>query len=197
MSPAPDEREQVTLGLQVENTGDAALDLTTVTLRYWFTNDYGSGGLDSRCNYVPAPLDCSKVRRAVGTVEPARVGGDRYLELAFTSGTLPAGGSTGGIQVQVFRSGGSGPFDQTDDFSHTTRSSLGDAPNVTLYVDGNLAWGTEPAAAPGPRAAREVHRPGRGPHELVDGTRPDRGEHRRQRGPAPRRGAALLVQPRG
>lgn len=148
MNPAPNETNQITLGLQLENTDAEPLNLATVTMRYWFTNDYGSGNLDSRCNFVPPPLDCSKVNRSVGVVDPARVGGDRYLQLAFASGTLAGGGKTGAIQVQVFRSSGSGPFNQSDDYSHTTRGSLGDAPNVTVYVSGKLVWGTEPTQRP-------------------------------------------------
>ena len=145
----PTDTNQITLGLQVENTGSAALDLTRVTLTYWFTNDYGTGGLDSRCNYVPAPLDCSKAIRGVDVVIPARTGGDRYLQMGFTEGTLAPGAKTGAIQVQVFRSnGGSGPFDQSDDYSHTTRTTLGDAPNVTGYLDGTLVWGSAPPERP-------------------------------------------------
>ncbi len=154
LNSAPAATNEISLGLQVENTGDSALDLRKVTLRYWFTNDYGTTGVDSRCNFVPPPLNCGAVTRSTGLVEPARVGGDRYLELGFSTGSLAPGAKTGSMQIQIFRIGGGGPFNQADDYSHTTRTSLGDAPNVTVYVAGTLAWGTEPpsrAVAPGLR----------------------------------------------
>ncbi len=144
----PSDTNQISLRLQVTNTGDQKLELDRVTLRYWFTNDYATTGVDSRCNYAPPPLNCSKVIRSTGLVEPARVGADRYLQLAFSKAKLNPGEATGPIQVQVFRSSGGDPFDQSDDYSHTTRTSLGDAPNVTVYVDGELVWGDEPGSRP-------------------------------------------------
>jgi cellulose 1,4-beta-cellobiosidase len=76
-------------------------------------------------------------------VSPARSGADAYLEVGFSEGSLAAGAATGDIQLRFAKSDWS-PLDESDDYSHGPGGSYADAPRVTAYVDGRLAWGTEP-----------------------------------------------------
>jgi hypothetical protein len=102
--------------LAVTNTGSASLDLSRLTLRYWF--DGAAGTYQTHCDY--AVLGCDTVTETVA---------GRYLEVGFRSGTLAAGASTGEIQAR---------FNRTD-WAPLTRT---EPEHVAAYVDGRLVWGT-------------------------------------------------------
>ena len=144
----PSDTNQISLRLQVTNTGDEKLELDQVTLRYWFTNDFGTTGVDSRCNYAPPPLSCSKVIRSTGLVEPARVGADRYLQLAFAKGKLKPG-----RQLARSRSRCSGRAEATRSTSPTTTAT----PRARAWATRRTSrctstasspWGDEPGSRP-------------------------------------------------
>ena len=127
-------------GLQVVNTGTADIDLSTLTVRYWFTADAGTASFQGFCDY--AQMGCSRVSTSFGAVSPARPGADHYLEVHFT-GTLDNGVSTGPIQLRFHKQDFS-PFDETNDHSYGTNTSYAPSTKITAYIDGKLVWGTEP-----------------------------------------------------
>src|SRR5579883_1880085 len=133
---------QIKPGLQVVNTGSSSVDLSTVTVRYWFTRDGGSSTLVYNCDW--AAIGCGNIRASFGSVNPATPTADTYLQLSFTGGTLAAGGSTGEIQNRVNKSDWSN-FDETNDYSYGTNTAFQDWTKVTVYVNGRLVWGTEPS----------------------------------------------------
>jgi hypothetical protein len=73
----------------------------------------------------------------------ARTGADAYLQLGFSSGTLAAGGSTGGIMVGVNKTDWSF-FNEAGDYSYGTGTDYAGSTKVTVYQNGTLIWGTEP-----------------------------------------------------
>jgi Cellulose binding domain len=127
-------------GLKVLNTGTVDIDLRRLSLRYWFTAE-GADQLTGFCDF--AEPGCAKVTTGFGAVDPARPGADTYLEVGFTAGTVQAGGTTGQLQFRVHASDFS-PFDERDDYSRGTNTSFATTTTVTAYLDGTLAWGTEP-----------------------------------------------------
>ena len=74
-----------TISNQIElvNTGTSAIPLSSLTVRYWFTED-GTGPLDYVCEY--APVGCTNITGAYTAVSPAVTGADHYLQLSFASG---------------------------------------------------------------------------------------------------------------
>ncbi|MFF0139410.1 glycoside hydrolase family 6 protein [Streptomyces sp. NPDC005227] len=128
-------------GLKLVNSGSGAVDLSKVTIRYWFTGESSSAGYQTFCDW--AQLGCSTVKSSVGTVSPSRTGADHYLEVGFTSGSLAAGADSGDLQLRLAKSDWSN-FDESNDYSRGANSSYADAAKVTVYVAGTLVWGTEP-----------------------------------------------------
>ncbi|MFF2999811.1 glycoside hydrolase family 6 protein [Streptomyces sp. NPDC057950] len=128
-------------GLKLVNGGSSSVDLSKVTIRYWFTGESSSAGYQTFCDW--AQLGCSTVRTSVGAVSPSRTGADHYLEVGFTSGSLAAGADSGELQLRMAKSDWSN-FNELDDYSRGANSSYADAAKVTVYVAGTLVWGTEP-----------------------------------------------------
>lgn len=132
---------QIRPGVQLVNAGSGAVDLSKVTVRYWFTGESASAGYQTWCDY--SQIGCSAVKTAVTALPAARTGADHTLDVTFTSGSLAAGANTGDLQLRLAKSDWSS-FDESDDYSRGSGTSYADAPKVTVYVAGTLVWGTEP-----------------------------------------------------
>ncbi|MEV6015081.1 MULTISPECIES: glycoside hydrolase family 6 protein [unclassified Streptomyces] len=132
---------QVKPGLKLVNGGTGAVDLSKVTVRYWFTGESASAGYQTFCDW--AQLGCSTVKTSVSAVSPSRAGADHYLEVGFTSGSLAAGADSGELQLRMAKADWSN-FNESDDYSRGANTAYADATKVTVYVSGALVWGTEP-----------------------------------------------------
>ncbi|MFD5636185.1 glycoside hydrolase family 6 protein [Streptomyces sp. NPDC127077] len=132
---------QVKPGLKLVNGGSGAVDLSKVTIRYWFTGESTSAGYQTFCDW--AQLGCSTVKTSVSAVSPSRTGADHYVEVGFNSGSLAVGADSGELQLRMAKSDWSN-FDESNDYSRGTNTSYADAAKVTVYVSGTLVWGTEP-----------------------------------------------------
>jgi chitodextrinase len=134
---------QIRMGLQLVNTGSAPVDLSTVTLRYWFTPEAGASTFSTWCDY--AALGSSNITHKVTAVGSPKPGAADYLEVGFTggAGSLAAGASTGEIQLRLNKTDWSN-FNEADDYSRATNTGYADSPKVAAYAGGALAWGMEP-----------------------------------------------------
>lgn len=132
--------------LTLVNRDTTDIPLSALTVRYWYTIDTDQPQTYA-CDW--AVVNCANITHQFVTLPTPRDGADHYLELGFTSaaGTLPAGGSSGEIQSRVTKADYSN-YDETNDYSFDpTKTSFTDWTQVTLYHNGVLVWGTEPAAA--------------------------------------------------
>jgi endoglucanase len=130
--------------LQIVNNGATAVDITTLTMRYYYTKD-GSPATDQAfaCDY--AQMGCNVISVAFNTATGTNA--DEYAEFSFTTGapSLAAGASTGEIQARLHPADYQYMFTQTNDYSFdATKTAYAYWSNVTLYVNGTLVWGTEP-----------------------------------------------------
>ncbi len=133
---------QIRPGLQLVNTGASALNLSTVTARYYFTKDAGSSDFSTWCDY--AAVGCGNIHLRVVPLSPAVSGADAYLEISFSGATLAAGATTGDIQLRLNKSDWSA-FDESNDYSRGTANSYTDSTKIAAYTGSTLVWGTPPA----------------------------------------------------
>jgi hypothetical protein len=133
--------------LKIVNAGTAAVALSTLTMRYWFTIDSTATPLPTMlaaCDF--AQVGCNNTSESFVAVTPARTGADNYFQIGFAAGagSLAAGANTGEIQLAAHKSDFS-VFTETNDYSFdATKTAYADWTKVTLYQNGTLIWGTEP-----------------------------------------------------
>jgi hypothetical protein len=123
--------------IEVVNEGKTPIDLSTVTVRYWFTADTSNPILGYTCTYAAA--GCGTI-----TGSFVKTGGhdaDHYLLLQL-SGTLAPGASTGMIQQRITQSN-LALFDQSNDYSYGPSTSSQPWTRITAYANGQLIWGVE------------------------------------------------------
>ncbi len=132
---------QIQYGLQLRNTGTAAIDLDTVTMRYWFTSD-GSTALPVVACYY-ATFGCGNIQQSAVDLPDRLEKADHYAEISFTTGGLAPGESASLDQLAI-RDPAGATYTQANDHSFLNQGSFTDNQRVTVYVDGQLVWGTEP-----------------------------------------------------
>ncbi|MFC8225401.1 cellulose binding domain-containing protein [Streptomyces sp. NPDC057287] len=132
---------QIRPGLQLVNTGTAKVDLSKVTLRYWFSGESGAASYGTACDY--AVIGCGSVTHRVVSAGSGKPGADHYLEVGFTGGSLAAGASTGEMQLRLNKSDWSA-FNETDDYSRATATTFADTSKIAVYVNGARVAGTAP-----------------------------------------------------
>jgi hypothetical protein len=129
---------------QVVNTGTSPVQLSQLTIRYWYTIDTPVDAESSQCDY--AQLGCNNILLSNATVSPARTGADRYFQVGFQpgAGNLAGGAATGEIQVW-FHKNSWGTYAENGDYSYDpSKTAYADWNRATLYQNGTLVWGTEP-----------------------------------------------------
>jgi hypothetical protein len=151
--------------LEVVNTSDRTVDLSDVTLRYYYTADDGSAYAS---NCVQTSLGCSHVTQKTAAADDPAPNADHYLEIGFTqaTGTLAPGKSTEGIGLQLYRVDHK-KLDQANDRSfNADDTTYTPSKRVTAYLGGTLVWGEEPngdTPSPGAGSASPAPKPAAAP----------------------------------
>ncbi|WP_133055278.1 cellulose binding domain-containing protein [Niastella koreensis] len=129
--------------LKVVNNDSVPLNYKGLTMRYWLTPENYSG-LNVWIDY--AALGNTVKAQYVSLPEPKN-GAFGYVEYLFDSaaGVLPAGGNTGAVQSRISNTNW-GNFNEQDDYSYTQNTTYTLNEKITLYRNGKLIGGTEPAA---------------------------------------------------
>ncbi|WP_338869014.1 Ig-like domain-containing protein [Spirosoma sp. SC4-14] len=129
--------------LQVLNEGDAPLVYGQLTLRYWLTAE----------NFAPlstlpvyyAQIGNNKIRVKYVALDKPRQGAWGYVEYSFdeSAGQLMPGANSGEIQSGIAKQNNT-DFNEADDYSYANAQNLTANDHITAYINGQLAWGTEP-----------------------------------------------------
>ncbi|MGW0563324.1 cellulose binding domain-containing protein [Streptomyces sp. NPDC003016] len=142
--------DQVEPWLKAVNTGNSAVSLNQVKIRYYFKADAGAS-YTYACSW--AIKGCANITGTFGTLSKPTATADRYLEIGFTAGagTLAPGADTGDMQLRFHRSNWQ-PLNQADDYSFgPSQTTYGNWSKVTASVGGTPVWGTAPEGNdPGP-----------------------------------------------
>jgi len=139
----------ITPNIKITNSGTTAVDLSTVTIRYYYTID-GAQSQSFWCDYaaITSPsyqTITSDVTGSFVQMTTAETDADYYLEIGFTSaaGSLAAGGIAE-LQTRFAKSDWSN-YNQTNDYSfNSSATSYANTSTITVYVSGQLVSGTEP-----------------------------------------------------
>lgn len=124
------------------NNGESDINLSEVTLRYYYTID-GDLSQSFWCDW--ASIGSSYVKYQFVKLDKPVTGADYYLELTFstTAGTLKPGQSAE-IQARFSKSNWSN-YTQTNDYSfNATSNQYVNTEKVTGYINTTLVWGVEP-----------------------------------------------------
>jgi hypothetical protein len=134
---------------QIINTGTTAVPLSSLTMRYWFTNETPADPLVFACDW--AQVNCSNITTKFVVLPSSVKKANRYLEIGFkaAAGSVAPGQGrnqgSGEIQTRIHHANWSN-FITTDSYSFISDPSFvyKDTPTVTLYVNGVLVWGVAP-----------------------------------------------------
>ncbi len=127
--------------LQLVNTGASGVDLSTITVRYWFTKEAGASTFTTNCYYATVGL--RQRHHECGCSHPSDWRG-RVPAVGFQPSTLAAGASS---EIKLgFNKTDWSVFNEADDYSYGTGAgpTYTDSTKVTVYQGGTLIWGTEP-----------------------------------------------------
>ena len=142
---------QIGLSVRIDNQTTQSVDMSTVTLRYWYQDEGLSTALVLASNYVSVGYSGQgKVTSGTAVANPSPVAGaDHYLELSFAA-TLSAQGNAATndeftVQVNLHTAGYTGVVDVTNDYSYDGGAEGVYEKKITLHdKSGNVIWGTPP-----------------------------------------------------
>jgi cellulose binding protein with CBM3 domain len=127
------------------NTGTDSVPLSSLTMRYWFTNETPADPLVFECDW--AQVSCANITSKFVVLSSPATKANTYLEIGFkpAAGSLAPGQGTGEIQTRIHHVRWS-EFITTDTYSFISDPSFvyKDTQTVTLYLAGALVWGVEP-----------------------------------------------------
>lgn len=128
--------------LKIVNSDTVPAAYKELTARYWFTAE-NFAGINTLIDYATLG---SKVRIKYLTLDAPRNGAFGYAEYSFdsTAGVLAAGANSGAIQSRIANKN-SAILQESDDYSYVANQAYTTNDHITLYRNGKLVWGTEPA----------------------------------------------------
>ncbi|ATB34041.1 cellulose binding domain-containing protein [Melittangium boletus] len=137
-------------GIQLRNNTGAAIPLSGVVVRYWFTKNGATP--TPACWWWNAP-DCSAISLTSGSV--SATGADQYVEIRFNgaAGSLAAGATTAPIDLGITFGGVA--VNETDDYSYGNQTTAANWSRITVHdagsaPTGGLRGGTPPTGGTTP-----------------------------------------------
>jgi hypothetical protein len=131
----------IPFNLKLENNSGGSIDITKVTIHYYFTCD-GWLNPTGKVYYAGANAGANAVTATIELKPMAEEeGADYFAEIGFSKATLANNGVLE-FNGELFDAKYEGSFDVANDYSYTGLQGYND--HITVYVDGVLSWGIEP-----------------------------------------------------
>ena len=134
---------QIMPQLELSNTGKSSVDLSEVTIRYWYMLDIQQPQ-SYWCDY--AAVGCANISGSFVSLSSLRSKANTYLEIRFTNGAgnLAPGANSGEIQNRFNKDDWSN-YQQAHDYSYEgSATTFTVSTRITVYYKGTLVWGSEP-----------------------------------------------------
>ena len=128
---------------ELSNTGKSSVDLSEVTIRYWYMLDIQQPQ-SYWCDY--ATVGCANISGSFVSLSSLRSKANTYLEIRFTNGAgnLAPGANSGEIQNRFNKDDWSN-YQQAHDYSYEgSATTFTVSTRITVYYKGTLVWGSEP-----------------------------------------------------
>nr|AGI55992.1 CBM3(CipA)-mEos2 fusion [synthetic construct] len=162
---------------KVTNTGSSAIDLSKLTLRYYYTVD-GQKDQTFWCDHAAIIGSngsyngiTSNVKGTFVKMSSSTNNADTYLEISFTGGTLEPGAH---VQIQGrFAKNDWSNYTQSNDYSFKSASQFVEWDQVTAYLNGVLVWGKEPRGTTTTRRPATTTGSSPGPTQSMGAIKPD------------------------
>jgi len=143
---------QMGLNLRVINTTAQSIDMSAVTIRYWYQDEGLGVGAAFEVDYASVgdqlPIK-EKMHGPVVLASPPAAGADHFIEISFDAVTIAAkGGASNSDQIKfngrLHNSGYQGAVDITNDYSYNA-GTVGYNKKITIHdKKGNLIGGEAP-----------------------------------------------------
>lgn len=140
--------QELDIELEIVNTGNTPVDLSSVRPEYWFSEDDTTSPLEFACDF--ATVGCSNVSgvffEGIGT--PPTADTEVVLEFGSGAGTLAPGANSGEIEFRVFHQDFS-TMTQSNDYSfNAADTTVKPNPDIdSLIVGSGLNWGDPPPSS--------------------------------------------------
>ncbi|WP_010248440.1 glycoside hydrolase family 9 protein [Acetivibrio cellulolyticus] len=143
--------------IKVLNNGKKPVDLSTVSIRYWYTKDSNSSQ-DYVFDYIK--VDAEKVEGNFVEISKPVDTADSYFDISFKdgAGVIGPGSDSGEIQFRISQQGL--PYSLSNDYSfNADAEGYIENSKITVYVNSELVYGIEPdgVTTPTPTPAQYVY----------------------------------------
>ena len=134
--------------LKILNLNDNEIPYSNIKIRYWFTSE-NHNTLQFHVDH--AQIGNANVQGNFVLLDRPCVGANAYLEISFTeaAGSIAPASDSGQIEIRFNKLNWSN-FDELNDHSYGENGNYIIWDKVTIYLNGNLKFGSEPALLPLP-----------------------------------------------
>jgi hypothetical protein len=139
-SETAEEANQIRMEINIINNSTASVAMNRLTARYYFVREGAACGEEFNVDYTE--LDQENITATF-------ISGACDIKFLAAAGSLAPGSGTGAIPIRINKKDWTN-FRQNNDYSFDPSvTSLSDYIKTTLFLDGEIIWGTEPGYEPG------------------------------------------------
>lgn len=138
--------------INIVNGSSEDIPLSELSVRYWYTREGPWGWEGIACDWAES-IPSESIWASFYNIY-------NHMDIHFGSGTIPAGGKTGEVQLRWYYGDYAVDLDQSNDYSFSPSTTVfTDYMKITLYRNGKLIWGDEPEGLRPPKLLNSTSAP--------------------------------------